>query len=124
MTVQGTELLLGKIFDEIGFNKIKDDLFRQLVIARLCYPVSKLKTTDYLSKYQFIEVGVQVVYRYLDKLYNSQKELVQDISYQHTLKVLNNEIRIIFYDVTTVYFESDNEDELRKTLLISLSPDL
>ncbi|MEO6328542.1 MAG: hypothetical protein ABIO55_06410, partial [Ginsengibacter sp.] len=29
----GPELLLGKLFDEIGFNKIKEDLFRHLVIA-------------------------------------------------------------------------------------------
>ena len=42
----GPELLLGKLFDEIGFNKIKDELFRHLVITRLAYPVSKLKTTD------------------------------------------------------------------------------
>jgi transposase len=115
ITVQGTELLLGKLFDEIGFNQIKDALFRQLVIARLCYPASKLKTTDYLSKYQFMEVDVQVVYRYLDKLYNTEKQRVQDISYHHTLNVLNREISIVFYDVTTLYFEAESEDELRKT---------
>lgn len=115
LTLQGPELLLGKLFDEIGFNQIKDDLFRHLVIARLCFPVSKLKTTDYLSKYQFIDIDVQVIYRYLDKLYNTQKEQVQDISYQHTLKVLNQQISIIFYDVTTIYFEADREDDLRKT---------
>jgi len=39
----GPELILGKLFNEIGFNKIKEDLFRHLVIARLAYPVSKLK---------------------------------------------------------------------------------
>lgn len=115
LTVQGTELLLGRLFDEIGFNQIKNLLFRQLVIARLCYPVSKLKTTDYLSKYQFLDVDVQVVYRYLDKLYNSEKEKVQNISYNHTLGVLNHEISIVFYDVTTIYFEAESEDELRKT---------
>lgn len=48
ITVIGDELLLGKIFDEIGFNQIKDKLFRQLVLSRLCYPSSKLRTTDYL----------------------------------------------------------------------------
>ncbi len=115
LTVKGTELLLGKLFSEIGFSTIKDELFRQLVIARLCYPTSKLGTTDYLYKYQNIQVDVQTVYRYLDKLYNKQKELVQNISYQHTLKILNNSISIVFYDVTTLYFEVDNEDELRKT---------
>ena len=58
---------------------------------------------------------MQSVYRYLDKLYNKQKELVHRISYQDTLSILNNCISIVFYDVTTLYFEVDNEDELRKT---------
>lgn len=115
LTVKGTELLLGKLFLEIGFSKIKDELFRELVIARLCYPTSKLGTTNYLYKYQNKQVDVQTVYRYLDKLYNKQKEQVQSISYQHTLTILNNSISIVFYDVTTLYFEVDKEDELRKT---------
>lgn len=115
ITVHGTDLLLGKIFDEIGFNRIPDTLFRKLVIARLCFPVSKLKTTDYLSRHQFISVDVQSVYRYLDKLYNTQKELVQQISYTHTRKILEGEISIVFYDVTTLYFETDQEDDLKKT---------
>jgi transposase len=115
ITVHGTELLLGKIFDEIGFNQISDVLFRQLVLARLCFPVSKLKTTDYLTKYQFFSIDVQSIYRYLDKFYRTQKEAVQRISYDHTLKVLGGEISIIFYDVTTLYFEIDDEDDLRKT---------
>jgi hypothetical protein len=69
----GVELLLGKIFDEIGFNQIKDDLFRLLVLSRLSCPASKLKTTDYLSKYHNISIDVQTVYRYMDKLHSKQK---------------------------------------------------
>ena len=42
----GLELLLGRLFDEIGFNAIKDELFRQLVIYRIAFPKSKLKTTE------------------------------------------------------------------------------
>jgi transposase len=113
--IHGTELLLGKIFEEIGFTAIPDFLFKTLVLARLCYPASKLKTTDFLSKYHFINVDVQNIYRYLDKLYNTQKEQVQQISYRHTLKILNNKIGIAFYDVTTLYFEAEQEDNLRKT---------
>ncbi|WP_221932457.1 IS1634 family transposase [Carboxylicivirga sp. M1479] len=115
ITVAGTTLLLGKIFDEIGFDTIDDKLFKQLVIARLCFPASKLRTTDFLSKYHFLSIEPQHIYRYLDKLHSSQKELVQDISYAHSLKILNNEINVVFYDVTTLYFEVDNEDEIRKT---------
>lgn len=115
ITLQGVSLLLGRIFDEIGFNIISEDLFKQLVIARLCFPTSKLKTTDLLSKYQFLDIDVQQIYRYLDKLHSSQKELVQDISYNHSLQILDNKISVVFYDVTTLYFEIDHEDEIRKT---------
>lgn len=111
----GPELLLGKLFDEIGFGAIRDKLFRLLVLARLCYPVSKLKTTDYLFKYLDIAIDVESIYRYLDKLQSKQKQKVQQISYAHTLKVLNNDISLVFYDVTTLYFEAEQEDELRKT---------
>lgn len=113
--VHGTELLIGKLFDEIGFNQIPDYIFRILVLARLSFPVSKLKTTDFLSKYHFVDIDVQNVYRYLDKLYNTQKALVQQISYTHTLQILQNDISIVFYDVTTLYFEAEQEDDLRKT---------
>lgn len=113
--IVGVDLLLGKIFDDIGFNKIGDSIFKQLVLYRLLYPVSKLKTTEYLYRYQQIDWNEDQVYRYLDKLYKSQKELVQQISYTHTVKVLGNEPKIVFYDVTTVYFEAEQEDELRQT---------
>lgn len=112
--VSGIELLLGKLFDSIGFNKIEDELFRKLVLARLCYPVSKLKTTDYLRRYEGYETNEDKIYRYLDKLYNTQKRTVQQISYSHTLSILDNDISVVFYDVTTVYFEIQQEDELRK----------
>ena len=114
-TEVGTQLLLEPIFEQIGFHKLGDNVFKNLVFARLSYPVSKLKTSDYINRYKNLEMPVQQIYRYLDKLHMSQKELVQQISYEHTLKILHNEISVVFYDVTTLYFEIDNEDELRKT---------
>lgn len=113
--VAGIDLILGKLFIEIGFNAITDELFKKLVIARLCYPSSKLKTVDHLRRYEGFETNETAIYRYLDKLYTTQKRTVQHISYQHTLKVLNQTLQIVFYDVTTLYFEAEQEDELRKT---------
>lgn len=111
----GPELLLGRLFDQIGFNKIKGELFRPLVITRLVYPVSKLKTTDYLFKYTGSIIDVERIYRYLDNLSSKYKESVQQISYAHTLKILDNRVSVVFYDVTTLYFEIEDEDDLRKT---------
>lgn len=110
----GPELLLGKIFDEIGFNAIEDDLFRHLVITRLVYPVSKLKTVDYLAKYKDVRLSVYSIYRYLDKLQRHQIERVKRISLEHTLNLLGSQMSVVFYDVTTLYFESKEEDEFKR----------
>lgn len=113
--VSGTDLILGKIFDEIGFNAIGDELFKKLVLARICYPVSKLKTVDYLRRYEDYSTTEDLIYLYLDKLQSTHKRTAQDISYKHTLQVLGTDIQAVFYDVTTLYFEIEAEDELRKT---------
>jgi transposase len=84
-------------------------------LSRLESPSSKLRTTDYLFKYYSLSIDVEAVYRYMDKLYNTQKEKVQQISYDHTLGILEGGIRMVFYDVTTLYFEIEKEDDLRKT---------
>jgi len=107
--------LLGRIFDQIGFDRIDSGLFRPLVLSRLESPSSKLRTTDYLFKYYSLSIDVEAVYRYMDKLYNTQKEKVQQISYDHTLGILEGGISMVFYDVTTLYFEIEKEDSLRKT---------
>lgn len=115
LELMGPELLLGRLFDSIGFNAIEDKLFRHLVITRLVYPVSKLKTTDYLYKYKGIEVRVDSIYRYLDKLHKKQIEQVKNIAYLHAKRILDNDLSIVFYDVTTLYFEIEDPDDLRKT---------
>lgn len=42
----------------------------------------------------------------MDKLYNTQMQLAQQISVAHTRKVLGGKIGLMFYDVTTLYFET------------------
>lgn len=111
----GPELIFGKIYDAIGFNAIQEDLFRHLVIARLTFPLSKLKTIDYIYRYQGVDIEIDQVYRFLDKLNNTLKDQVEQIAYQHTLKILKGKISIVFYDMTTLYFEASEEDDLRKT---------
>ena len=110
----GPEIIFGKIYDSIGFNKIKEELFRHLVIARLAFPLSKLKTIEYLYRFQGVMLDIDAVYRFLDKLNNHLKEQVEQIALAHTSKVLDGKISIVFYDMTTLYFEASYEDDLRK----------
>ncbi|HBK82105.1 MAG TPA: transposase, partial [Flavobacterium sp.] len=105
LKLSGIDLVLGKIFDEIGFNIIEDNLFKDLVLYRLVYPKSKLKTTEYLYRFSQKQYTEDDIYRYLDKLHSKQKEIIQQISFDHTKAILGKQINVLFYDVTTIYFE-------------------
>ena len=109
----GPELIFGRLFDEIGFHVIPEQLFRDIVVARLVYPVSKLKTIDYLYRYQGKAINVQDVYRFLDRLNERHASQAKKVAYLHTKKVLKS-ITVVFYDMTSLYFEAEDEDDLRK----------
>ena len=109
----GPELIFGTLFDSIGFNAIHNELFRHITIARLAYPTSKLKTADYLYRYKGIRIDKHAIYRFLDELHSKYKDAVEKIAYKYTEKTLKV-ISIVFYDITTLYFESEDEDDLRK----------
>ena len=111
--INGTELILDRVFKQIGFDAIDDEVFRQLTLARLCQPSSKSGTVDYLKSYYDEDVNLSKIYRYLDKLYNTQQDKIQEISVEHTRKILGGKIGLVFYDVTTLYFESDYGDGFR-----------
>lgn len=113
--LNGCELILNHVFDTIGFDKIEDDIFRKLVISRLSYPSSKAATVEYLKNHFDEDVSLSKIYRYLDKLNSTKQNQVQNISVEHTRNLFNGQIGIMFYDVTTVYFETDKPDDLRKT---------
>lgn len=72
--INGTELILERVYKSIGFEKINDDILKHLVIARLSQPMSKLATSSYLKDYFDQDIHYQQIYRYMDKLSNSQQE--------------------------------------------------
>jgi transposase len=111
--LNGAKLIIDKVYDSIGFNKIQDEVLRHLVVARLCQPMSKMATVEYLKSHFDEDVDLNKIYRYLDKLYNTQQEEVQKISVNHTFMVLGGRVEMLFYDVTSLYFESFREDDLR-----------
>jgi len=114
LQVIGSELILGKIYDKIGFPAHGcPDYFRKLVLCRLVYPGSKLKTVDYFRQHLNIDVSVYSVYRFLDELNSKLKLEIEQISFAHTKKLLKGTIGVVFYDMTTLYFEASEEDDYR-----------
>jgi hypothetical protein len=59
--IVGPELIFGKIYDSIRFGVFQEDLFRHLVIARLAFPLSKLKTIEYLYRFQGVILDLDTV---------------------------------------------------------------
>ena len=113
--VVGPELVFGRIFNHIGFNSIPDELFKDLSISRITHPGSKLKLAEYLQENGKPDVSVDSIYRFLDKLNTKYKNQIEDISFAYTKKILGGAINVVFYDMTTIYFESSQPDELRMT---------
>ncbi|MCT7604861.1 IS1634 family transposase [Aliarcobacter butzleri] len=123
----GDEVIFGKIFNNIGCNNLfnnvksirkqedKNFLFKSLVISRLLYPGSKLELINYLSYFKNIDITSDKIYRFLDTLYQDEiKSRIETCVFEHTKKIMNGEIILTFYDVTTLYFESESEDDLRR----------
>ena len=122
--VIGPELIFGELYNRIGYNAIKDEMFRHLVVCRLYNPGSKLKTVDYLERYLHKRYSVDKIYRFLDNLCykkgkdNKQqtdiKSQVERISYNHTKAVVGGTITVCFYDMTTLYFEASSEEDIKR----------
>ena len=116
----GDELIYGKIFKQIGCSKIdldykKSQLFKALVISRLLYPGSKLYLIDYLEYFKKESINKNKIYEFLDNIYEDKLKLnIEKCIFDYTYKKMNNSITVSFYDVTTLHFESESEDDLRK----------
>jgi transposase len=114
LQIVGPELILGKIYDKIGFPPSGSrNYFKSLVLSRLVYPGSKLKTIDYLNKHLNTDVSVYSIYRFLDELDTGLKRFIEEATFNYTKKVLQGKIGVVFYDMTTLYFEASEEDDYR-----------
>jgi hypothetical protein len=111
ISVVGPEVIFGKLFDRVGYSVI-GGLFRPLVLSRLVAPGSKLKTVDYLWRYNGVSYDVNKVYRYLDKLCERDpgkpciKDRIEQITFAHSAKAMGGCIDVVFYDISTLYFEA------------------
>lgn len=122
----GPDLIYGRLFDKIGFNTVRtsdNDIFKSLVVTRLYRPGSKLKTLRYMAYFMNKYYNEDKIYRYLDELcwrpeakrkskaYDVKLD-VEQVTYEQTKRVLGGTVAMVFYDTTTMYFES-HEDDVR-----------
>ena len=82
-----------------------------LVFQRILNPNSKLATVaSQADLFGDWDINLNAIYRYLDKL-DEIKNDIQLHLHQEISRLTNREGRLVFYDVTNYYFETDIPDE-------------
>ena len=105
--------LISKLIIKIGFDKIKSNLLLDLVIMRIFEPASKLRSIELLEEYFGIKHRRQSYYDYASQ-WLSLKSKIERITLDFAKNHYAFEFDLLFYDVTTLYFETFQEDELRR----------
>jgi hypothetical protein len=104
---------LHNCYHKLGFARLNNSLLRDLCIIRIVEPASKIKSIELLQKYFAIAYTRNQLYKRLAR-FSGSKEKACDIAVNFARQESSLDFNLIFYDVTTLYFESFKGDELRK----------
>jgi hypothetical protein len=105
--------VIGAIYDWVGFDVVADGVFRDLVIARIVEPTSKVDSLRVLADLGADALSYRTIQRHLAKVNTANyRELVATQCFTHAAD--RGGLSLLLYDVTTLYFEAENEDDLRK----------
>ena len=104
--------VLKQQYDRLCFNELADEEFRHLVIARLVEPTSKLDTVRILAELGINNVNKDSLHRCLKRVIaNNYRDKLAKLCFAYASKGAG--ITLVLYDVTTLYFEVQKEDEYR-----------
>lgn len=117
--ITGIHDIYGKMFDELALknifvnparNKSSVEYFRNIVLARIAKPDSKSRSVHMLEENFGVSLDLDSVYRMMDKIDDKSIEKLNSIAYSETKKLFDDKIDVIYFDATTIYFESFTED--------------
>ena len=105
--------LISKLIITIGLDKVKNNLLLDLVILRMIEPASKLRSIELLDEYFGLNHRRQSYYQSAPQ-WLVLKLKTESFALRFARKHYAFNFDLLFYDVTTLYFETFEEDELRK----------
>ncbi len=105
---------LFKLQARLGYTSFGIKLLNDLITIRIIEPASKLRSLELLETYFNIKHRRQSLYDMLPKLLKL-KNKVEELTLNFAVKEFNFDFTIVFYDVTTLYFESFKADDFRNT---------
>lgn len=118
----GVKDVFGEVYRQLTLDTLvsgtrKDEQWNEVlkacVLERVRDPRSKLKTACDAEELINQSLPVEKIYRMMDKLHPLE-QIVKDKMLSATLDLFQQQLDVMFFDVTTLYFESHREDDLRK----------
>jgi len=117
--IKGIHEIYGKLYDEINLKSIIPNASRhvaiskalkEIVLARVANPDSKSGSVDMLSSKFGVNLNLKTVYRMMDMIDDKQIKKLNKLVLTKTKSLLDDKIDVIYFDATTLYFESFTED--------------
>lgn len=121
--VTGIHEVFGKVYKLFGYDKVISNPkrkkaavkhLRQAVLGRIAHPVSKRATATMLTEHYGVDISTSAFYRMMDQVTDPVVEKIQEFTYETVKSLFDEPLRVMFYDCTTLYFESFIEDELKE----------
>ena len=114
--IEGIHEIAGQLYDDLGFHTIlprgSKNTLKEMVLMRLSHPTSKRASCRLLEEQFGKDVPLERVYRMMDQL-ELQIPKVQKLVRGTSLRLLKDKVDVLLFDVTTLYFESVDVDDLR-----------
>ena len=105
--------VLTDAYARLGFDAIDDEAFTQLVLARIIEPTSKADSVRVLNEIGAPTISLRTMFRSLQRAQERDyRAMIATACFNHA--TANGNVSLVLYDVTTLYFEAENEDHLRK----------
>jgi len=105
--------VIGGVYDWLGFDVVEDRVFRDLVIARIVEPTSKLDASRVLADLGAKAPSYRTIQRHLDQMGpGNYRDVIAEKCFTYASDC--GGLTLLLYDVTTLYFEAESEDDLRK----------
>lgn len=110
----GVEVVYGKLYEQLSFDGIINDsnkwknILKSVVLQRIADPSSKRKTQINLNRYYDEDIALHNIYRMMDRLDDKRvKDAVKESTFN-----LFDKVDVLCFDVTTLYFESFENNDL------------
>ena len=102
-------------FQRLGFDRVSDAVFRDLVLARLVEPTSKLDSVRVLDRLGLDAPHANTLYNCLGRVVDKEyRTAIASACWEHVTRDGGPGVALVLYDLTTLYFEAEKEDRLRK----------